>query len=43
MTATTNHGVYIFGKQKPDADKQPKADAKRIAEAKKRTAQYEKK
>jgi hypothetical protein len=43
MTAITNNGVYVFGKLKPNADKQPKADAKRIAEAKERTAKYEKK
>lgn len=43
MTATVNNGVYVVGKQKPDAEKQPKADAKRIAEAVKRTAAYKKK
>lgn len=40
MTATTSTGAYIFGKEKPDADKQPKADADRIAEAVKRTKKY---
>lgn len=39
MTAT-GKVVYIVGKQKPEADKQPKADAKRIAEAVSRTAKY---
>ena len=34
MTAITNNGVYVFGKLKPDADKQPKADVKRMTEAK---------
>lgn len=43
MTATTNTGVYVVGKQKADADKHPKADAKRIAEAVERTAMYGKK
>lgn len=44
MTATTNNNlVYVVGKQKPEADKQPKADAKRIAEAVARTAKYVKK
>lgn len=32
--------VHIFGKLKIDADKQPKADAKRIAEAKKNIEKY---
>ena len=39
MTAT-GKVVYIVGKQEPEADKQPKADAKRIAEAVSRTAKY---
>lgn len=39
MTAT-DKVVYIVGKQKSEADKQPKADAKRIAEAVLRTAKY---
>lgn len=43
MTAATGNVVYIVGKQKPDADKKPKADAKRIAEAVARTAKYIKK
>lgn len=43
MTATTGKMVYVVGKQKPDADKLPKADAKRIAEAIARTAKYVKK
>lgn len=43
MTATVNNGVYVVGKQTPNASKQPKADAKRIAEAIKRTATYKKK
>jgi hypothetical protein len=43
MTATTGKVVYVVGKQKPEADKQPKADAKRIAEAVARTAKYVKK
>ena len=37
MTSAKINHVYIFGKQKPDAYKQPKADTKRIAEAIKRT------
>ena len=40
MTAANTNNVYIFGKQKPDADKQPKADAIRIAEAAKRIKKY---
>lgn len=40
MTATTSSGAYIFGKEKSDADKQPKADANRIAEAIERTKKY---
>ena len=40
MTTTTSTGAYIFGKEKPNADKQPKADAKRIAEAIERTKKY---
>lgn len=43
MTATTGKVVYVVGKQKPDANKQPKADAKRIADAVARTAKYIKK
>lgn len=43
MTATTGQVVYVVGKQKPEAESQPKADAKRIAEAVARTAQYVKK
>lgn len=43
MTATTGKMVYVVGKQKPCADKLPKADAKRIAEAIARTAKYVKK
>lgn len=43
MTATTGQIVYVVGKQKPDANNQPKADAKRIAEAVARTAKYVKK
>lgn len=35
--------VYVVGKQRPEADKLPKADAKRIAEAVERTAKYVKK
>lgn len=42
MTATAKV-VYVVGKQKPEADRQPKADAKRIAEAVSRTAKYIKK
>lgn len=42
MTAT-DKVVYVVGKQKPEAEKQPKADAKRIAEAVSRTAKYIKK
>ena len=42
MTATTSTGAYIFGKQKPEAEKQPKADAKRIAEAKANIEKYTK-
>jgi hypothetical protein len=40
MTATTSTGAYIFGKEKSDADNQPKADTKRIAEAVERTQKY---
>lgn len=40
MTATTGKVVYVVGKQKPDVNNQPKADAKRIAEAVARTAKY---
>jgi hypothetical protein len=43
MTAATNKVVYVVGKQKPDADKLPKADAKQIAEAVARVARYIKK
>lgn len=43
MTATTGKMVYVVGKPKPNADKLPKADAKRIAEAIARTAKYVKK
>lgn len=43
MTATTGKVVYVVGNQKPEAEKQPKADAKRIAEAVARTAKYVKK
>lgn len=43
MTATTGKVVYVVGKQKPEADKQPRADAKRIDEAVERTAKYIKK
>lgn len=42
MTATAKV-VYVVGKQKPETDRQPKADAKRIAEAVSRTAKYIKK
>ena len=40
MTAANTNNVYIFGKQKPDADKQPKADATRIVKAIERTKKY---
>lgn len=44
MTAVTNQFVYVVGKKKPDADKKSeKANAKRIAEAVARTAQYKRK
>ncbi len=43
MTATTHNGVYVVGKKKPNADNQPKADARRIAEAVARTSKYRKK
>lgn len=43
MSTKGNGHVYIFGKPKPGADKQPKADAKRIAEAKKNIEKYAKK
>ena len=43
MTATTGKVVYVVGKQKPEADKQQKSNAKRIAEAVARTAKYVKK
>lgn len=40
MTATTSTGAYIFGEQKPEAEKQLMADAKRIAEAVESTKKY---
>ena len=40
MSTKGNGHVYIFGKPKPGADKQQKADAKRIAEAKKNIEKY---
>ena len=40
MTATTSTGAYIFGKEKSDVGQQPKADARRIAEAIERTQKY---
>ena len=43
MTATTDKVVYVVGKQKPEAGKQPVLDAKKIAEAVARTAKYVKK
>ena len=43
MTATNFNGVYIVGKRKPDADKNKEANAKRLAEAIKRTSKYIKK
>lgn len=43
MTATTGRVVYVVGKQKPDVSKQPKVDAKQIADAVARTAKYIKK
>lgn len=43
MTATTNKGIYVVGKLKPNADKQAKISAKKIADAVKRTAEYKKK
>lgn len=43
MTAVFKNHVYIVGKQKSDADKLPKADAKRIAEAVAHVSQYKKK
>ena len=43
MTATTDKVVYVVGRQKPDAGKQPVLDAKKIAEAVARTAKYVKK
>ena len=43
MTSTTHNGVYVFGKPKANVKVQTKADARRIAEAKKRIAKYVKK
>ena len=40
MTATNSSGAYIVGKEKPDAEKQPKADTNRIAEAVEITKKY---
>ena len=42
-SSVNNHGVYIVGKRKADAAKQPKADAKRIADAVNQVAVYKKK
>lgn len=43
MTSTKHSGAYVFGKLRPDAKREPKADAKRLAEAKKNLGQYLKK
>ena len=43
MTATVNNCVYVVGKQKVNIEKQPKTDAKQIAEAIERIAMYKKK
>lgn len=40
MTSTTSTGAYIVGKEKPEADKQPKADSSVIADAVERTKKY---
>ena len=42
MTATNFNGVYIVGKRRADAPNTPVANAKRVAEAIRRTAQYRK-
>lgn len=43
MTAVQSNGVYIVSKEKPCAEKSAKADAKRLAEAVKRTSDFKKK
>lgn len=43
MTAVKNNGVYMVGKEKSDAKVIVKVDAKRLAEAVKRTSAYKKK
>lgn len=43
MTAVKNDGVYMVGKEKADAKVIVKADAKRLAEAVKRTSIYKEK
>jgi len=43
MTSTKHNGVYVFGKLKPNAKQEPKADAKRLEAAKKNLGQYLKK
>lgn len=43
MTVTNPNGVYIVGKRKPDADNTKLANAKRVAEAIKRTSEIKKK
>ena len=40
MAAPATGFAYIFGREKPGADKLPKADAKRIAEAIANVAPY---
>jgi len=40
MTAAVQNSAYVFGKEKPNADQQPKANAKRIAEAVENTKKY---
>lgn len=40
MTSTTSTGVYIFGKGKQDAYKQPSANAERIANARENIKPY---
>lgn len=42
MTATDNTGAYIFGKEKPNVDNMPKADANRIEQARDNISKYEK-
>lgn len=43
MTAVRSNGVYMVGKEKPNAEKITKVDAKRLAKAVKRTSEFKKK